>query len=268
MSKTPRLSKLLKSEKTSRLPPSKSKARLKELQLNLLRIQEGLFHHKRRAIIALEGFDAAGKGGAIRKLTEVLDPRGAIVHPIGPPSPEEQGRHWLYRFWMGLPLPGTLVVFDRTWYGRVLVERVEGLTPKERWKQAYQEINHFESLLLADGIDLVKIFLGISKKEQLERFRERLTDPYKQWKLTPSDIEARKKWGDYVEAVDEMMVRTHTDRAPWHLIPADNKEYARLKVLEIVTDRLGHHRAWMEKKALEDQNRSVKDAIKALGIRP
>ncbi|HEX9241462.1 MAG TPA: hypothetical protein VF875_03365, partial [Anaeromyxobacter sp.] len=146
--------------------------RLDALQARVLLVQQGVFHSRRRAVIAVEGFDASGKGGVIRRIAEAVDPRGLRVIPIGPPLPEEQGRHWLWRFWRDLPAPGTITVFDRTWYGRVLVERVEGLAPERAWRRAYREINEFERLLVDDGIDLIKIFLAVSKREQLRRFEE------------------------------------------------------------------------------------------------
>ncbi|WP_242343001.1 polyphosphate kinase 2 family protein [Anaeromyxobacter terrae] len=239
--------------------------RLEELQRRMLLIQQGMFHARRRAIVALEGFDAAGKGGAIRRLTEAVDPRGVRVVPIGPPAADEQGRHWLYRFWRELPLPGTLTVFDRTWYGRVLVERVDGLAKKAEWKRAYREINEFERSLVDDGVDVVKIFLGISKDEQLRRFEERLRDPYKQWKLADADVRARKRWDEYVDAVDDMFARTDTPRARWHLVPADRKWYARERVLRIVTDRLARHGEWMEARVHEKaQARRLEKELKKL----
>ena len=133
--------------------PSKSEQKFRKLQLELLRIQQGIFYGRKRAIVVLEGFDAAGKGGVIRRLTESIDPRGVTVHPIGPPDPQDQGRHWLYRFWTRLPKLGTIAIFDRSWYGRVLVERVDGLAPRKAWKRAYEEINQFEAMLVNDGIE-------------------------------------------------------------------------------------------------------------------
>ncbi|HXN40227.1 MAG TPA: polyphosphate kinase, partial [Myxococcaceae bacterium] len=180
--KHPSLSALLAREKFPKIDSQETyERRLERLQHKMLRIQQGNYHSGGRAIIAIEGFDAAGKGGAIRRITEGLDPRGIKVVPIGPPLPEEQGRHWLYRFWRELPPPGMITVFDRTWYGRVLVERVDGLASKKAWKRAYSEINEFEAMLVNDGIDVVKIFMAISKREQLKRFEERLKDPYKHW---------------------------------------------------------------------------------------
>ena len=256
------LSRLLKSDEFPKLESDEAHgAELKELQLKMLRIQQGVWHQKKRVILAFEGFDAAGKGGAIRRLTETLDARGLMVHPIGPPLPDEQGRHWLYRFWKGLPPPGTIAIFDRTWYGRVLVERVEHLASKDAWKRAYGEIREFEKMLTDDGIELVKVFIAISKGEQLKRFEDRLNDPYKQWKLTPSDVEARAKWKHYVEAVDELFRETDVKSASWTLIPGNDKPYARREVLRAVTQSLRNHARWMEGKAAQTENLSLKQAL-------
>jgi polyphosphate kinase 2 (PPK2 family) len=260
----PSLSKLLAREA---FPAIRSKdvyeERLEKLQRRMLLVQQGLFHARGRAIVAIEGFDASGKGGAIRRLTEAVDPRGVRVVPIGPPAPDEQGRHWLYRFWRDLPLPGTLTVFDRTWYGRVLVERVEGLAGEADWKRAFREINEFERVLIDDDIDVVKVFLAVSKKEQLRRFEDRLRDPYKQWKLSEADVRARREWDDYVEAADDAFARTDTAEARWHLVAADRKWHARLAVLEIVTGALARHAEWMERRA-RARRRSARDLAKAL----
>lgn len=207
---------------------------LEQLQLKLLSIQQAYYHTNRRGIIVLEGWDAAGKGGLIRRLTERLDPRGIKVWPIGPPEPSEQGRHYLYRFWTKLPEPGTLAVFDRSWYGRVLVERVEGITERAAWQRAYHEINAFEKMLTDDDVRLVKLFLHITPEEQIERFAERLNSPYKQWKLTESDIHAHLHWDAYVEAADAMFARTSTKTAPWTVIPANQKWVARLRGLSAI----------------------------------
>jgi polyphosphate kinase 2 (PPK2 family) len=239
--------------------------KLGELQRRLLLVQQGVFHAKRRAVIAIEGFDASGKGGAIRRISEAVDPRGLRVVPIGPPLAEEQGRHWLWRFWRDLPLPGTITVFDRTWYGRVLVERVEGLTEDRAWRRAYREINEFERSLVEDGIDLIKVFLGVSKREQHRRFEERLRDPYKQWKITDADVQARKLWDDYVAATDDLFARTDTPLARWHLVPADHKWYARAEVLRIVTRKLERHAEWMEVRAKESVHvRHLKKALRRI----
>lgn len=213
-----------------------SRDAIKDLQLEMLRIQQGVWRNKERIIILFEGMDAAGKGGAIKRITEVLDPRSVKVHPVGPPTPEEQGKHWLYRFWLNLPSPGMIAIFDRSWYGRVLVERVDKLTPGKDWKRAYSEINQFEQMLVNDGIHLVKIFLKISKKEQGKRFKARLEDPYKKWKNTEADLKARKQWDKYEKAIADMVSKTKV--IPWHIVEADDKEYARIRVLEITSKNL------------------------------
>ncbi len=212
--------------------------RLKKLQKELLRIQQTYWHDRRRAMLVFEGWDASGKGGCIRRLTEPLDPRGFHVWPISAPTADEQGKHYLYRFWTRLPAPGSFALFDRSWYGRVLVERVEGFASKDQWKRAYDEIVEFERLLTDDGVRIIKLFLHISRDEQLERFRERLTNPYKRWKLTEEDLRNRARWDDYVKAIEAMFDRTSTEAAPWHAIPADSKWHARIRTLEIVIEAL------------------------------
>lgn len=211
---------------------------LEKLQNQMLLVQQTYFHEHRRAILVFEGWDAAGKGGAIRRLTETLDPRGFHVWPIGVPKPDEQGRHYLYRFWARLPEPGTMAIFDRSWYGRVLVERVEGLVPKETWKRAYDEINEFERMLVDDGVRIVKLFLHISPEEQLQRFAERLSTPYKRWKLTEADFRDHQRWDDYVEAIEDMFDHTSTKHVPWNVIYAEKKWVARVEVLKTVTEAL------------------------------
>jgi AMP-polyphosphate phosphotransferase len=263
--KAPCLSQLLKQNKIKNGAPKKSSEELIEkLQLQMLRIEQGVWHSKGRAIVLFEGFDAAGKGGAIRRITEKLDPRSFRVHPVGPPTSEEAGKHYLYRFWRDLPDPGTIAIFDRSWYGRVLVERVDKLIPKERWQQAYEEINQFEAMLTNDGIDVVKIFLSIHKNEQIQRFEARLHDPYKQWKLTPSDVQAHRQWTAYVKAADDLLRHTHTTRAPWHLIPADSKEHARIESLRTVIGSLSHYKNWMEQKARKKNQRDLRRELNRL----
>ena len=223
-----------------RMPGGKSdyEARLKSLQTQLMRVQQTYWHGGGRAVIVFEGWDAAGKGGTIRRMTELLDPRGVHVWPISAPSPAEQGRHYLWRFWQRLPERGTFAIFDRSWYGRVLVERVEGFAKPPEWRRAYDEINEFERLLVDDGVRIVKLFLHITPEEQLKRFRERLTNPYKRWKITDEDLRNRARWDDYVVAAEDMFDRTSTTLAPWHAIPADSKWHARVRSLEIVTEAL------------------------------
>ncbi len=208
------------------------------LEIRMLEIQQAYHRLGLRAIVAFEGTDAAGKGGTIKRLVEKLDPRGIKVWPIGPPGGHEQGRHYLYRFWTRLPEPGTIAVFDRSWYGRVLVERVDGLTPKSAWKRAYDEINEFERMLTADGVRLVKLFLDIDKKEQLRRFRERAIVPYKRWKLGESDLKAHAHWKDYRRAFKDMIEHCSTREAPWHRIDMNDKDKGRLRAISVVTQVL------------------------------
>ena len=259
------LKRFLKKEDFPCIEESKeSERKMRDLQLDMLRVQQGIWHRRHRAIIVFEGFDAAGKGGAIRRLTERLDPRGFRVHPIGPPNSEEQGKHYLYRFWSALPEPGTIAIFDRSWYGRVLVERVEKLAEKSRWHQAYKEINEFEKMLTDDGIDLIKIFLGISRDEQFRRFEERIHDRYKLWKITEADVEARRKWDDYVEAVDDVFSRTDRRNARWHLIAADDKPYARIETLKTVTHEFKTYVKWIVDKAETHRGRDLARELKRL----
>lgn len=213
-------------------------ARLAKLQTRMLSIQQAYYRGGRRGIVVVEGWDAAGKGGMIHRMVELLDPRGVHVWPIAAPDPLEQARHYLYRFWTKLPEPGRLAVFDRSWYGRVLVERVEGLADKAAWRRAYEEIRDFEAMLIADGVRIVKIFLHISPEEQLRRFAERLDNPFKRWKLTPADIQSHLLHDRYVAAADEMFDRTSTRDAPWFAIPANHKWHARLAAIENVADVL------------------------------
>jgi AMP-polyphosphate phosphotransferase len=230
----------------SRLKPGKRfrdkadyEAALAKLQRKMLAIQQAYFHAKKRAVIVFEGWDAAGKGGAIRRLTEGLDPRGVHVWPIGPPSVEEQGTHYLYRFWRRLPAPGTIAIFDRSWYGRVLVERVDGHAKKAEWKRAYREILDFERLLVDDGARVVKLFLHITPEEQLDRFAERMRTPEKRWKLTQSDIDAHLQYDDYARAADDMFARTSWAGAKWKAIHANSKWRARVDALAHIVSVLG-----------------------------
>lgn len=212
--------------------------RLKALQHQLLRIQQAYYHQQRRAIIVFEGWDASGKGGTIRRLLEKLDPRGFKVYPIAAPTAEEQGRHYLYRFFQRLPEPGTIAIFDRSYYGRVLVERVEGLTAESAWRRAYDEINEFERLLMDDGVRIVKIFMHIDADEQLKRFEERLKNPLKQWKLTAEDLRNRKQAAAYTQAINDMFKYTSTLAAPWQPVAANKKWYARTTALQLIVKQL------------------------------
>ena len=217
------------------------KKRLQRLQFEMLEIQLAVRRQGARVVIAIEGTDAAGKGGAIRRMVEALDPRSVRVWSIGKPTPEEVGPHWLTRFWTRLPEPKTLSVFDRSWYGRVLVERVEGFADEAQWKRGYDEINEFEAMLVDDGVLLVKLYLHVSPEEQLARFRRRLANPAKRWKMTPEDIRNRAHWPQYRDAVEDMFDRTSTKRAPWHFVYGDDKHYARLATIGTVTAKLKKH---------------------------
>lgn len=214
-------------------------ARLEELQLTLLRIQQAYLLQERSAAIVFEGWDAAGKGGTIRRISAALDPRSFKVWPIGAPRSYYLDRHYLLRFMERLPPRGAIAAFDRSWYGRVLVERVEGFAEDARWNAGYREINEFERLLLDDGSRLVKLFFHISQDEQLERFEARLKDPLKRWKLTFEDFRNRGKWDAYTEAIDDMLEKTSTDAAPWTVIAANCKKHARIAAMEAIVDELG-----------------------------
>ena len=211
---------------------------LKALQLKIVRQQAKLNHSKRSLVCVFEGPDAAGKGGAIKRVTEHLDPRTVRVYSIVKPSTEEYRRHYMWRFWAKLPSYGEFTVFDRSWYGRVLVERIEGFATEPEWKRAFREINEFEKTLVDDGVILLKFYLMISKEEQLRRFKKRENDPTKYWKINDEDWRNRRKWDQYVTCADDMFAKTHHKHSPWHLVEADHKWYARVKILKAVTAAL------------------------------
>jgi polyphosphate kinase 2 (PPK2 family) len=204
---------------------------LEALQTELFHLQVETFQKERRAVLAFEGWDAAGKGGVIKRLTALMDPRGYKVWPIAAPRDAERRHHYLWRFWNRLPEKGEIAVFDRSWYGRVLVERVEGFCSKQSWKRAYDEINAFERMLTDDGVRIAKFFLHIDKKTQLARFKDREHDPFKNYKIGEEDWRNRARWDDYNAAIQEMLDRTHRPDARWHVIPSDDKKFARLEVL-------------------------------------
>ncbi len=213
--------------------------KLAKLQRKLTQIQQAYLFTGRSAVLVFEGWDAAGKGGTIRRISAAFDPRSFKVWPIGAPRPYYLDRHWLARFWPMLPPKGAISAFDRSWYGRVMVERIEKLTPPKRWKAAYAEINDFERMLTDHGTRVVKIFFHISPDEQLRRLEERLTNPLKRWKLSYEDFRNRSKWPDYEIAIDEMLTRTSTKTAPWLAIPANDKKYARIEAIGAIVARLG-----------------------------
>jgi polyphosphate kinase 2 (PPK2 family) len=188
--------------------------------------------------VAFEGWDAAGKGGSIKRLVAPLDPRHVRVAQFAAPSEDERRHHFLHRFWPALPGWGGMSVYDRTWYGRVLVERVEEYASEEEWRRAYEEIAEFERMLVVEGMVLVKIWLHISAEEQLRRFEVRAEDPLKAWKLSDEDWRNRSRRADYEVAVEEMVARTGTEDAPWHLVGAESKRYARVAVVRLVNESI------------------------------
>ncbi len=209
---------------------------IKQYQERLRELEHELYTRRIPLVVAFEGWDAAGKGGIIKRLTQELDPRGYEVVPIAAPNDIEKAHHYLWRFWTAVPKAGHVAIFDRSWYGRVMVERVEGFCSEADWRRAYREINEFELSLARYGTIVVKFWLHISKDEQLRRFEERKNTPYKQWKLTDEDWRNREKWDVYKDAVDEMLYRTSTTYAPWTIIENDCKYYGRLKALKTVID--------------------------------
>jgi polyphosphate kinase 2 (PPK2 family) len=212
---------------------------LTKLQHRLLDLQVWHLRTGGRVIIGIDGWDAAGKGGLIERIVGGLEPKSTQVWRIGAPTPEEQGRHYLWRFWDRLPAPGNWAIFDRTWYGRVLVERIEGLCTKEAWKRAYHEINEFEHQLADDGAVFVKILVHVSAEEQKRRMIERLQKPHKRYKVGLEDFRNIAKRQAYLEAYRDMLERTDTTYAPWHVIASDNKMRARLAGLKILSDVIG-----------------------------
>lgn len=223
---------------TLAVPRDEYMVQLARRQIQLRELGWQVYQQKRPVVIVFEGWDAAGKGGTIRRITEKLDPRGFTVWPISAPQGEDKTRHYLYRFWRRLPPRGQIAIFDRSWYGRVLVERVEGFCAEEEWRRAYKEINSFERQLADFGAVLAKFFIHISRDEQLRRFREREKTGYKAWKLTAEDWRNRAKWNAYEQAVEEMVLKTSTLTAPWHLVEGNDKYHARVKVLSTLVKTL------------------------------
>lgn len=226
--------KLSDADLSKRLKKQEYFEQLVDLQAKLSIIQQAFLFHGLKGVIVFEGWDAAGKGGTIRRISQALDPRSFKVWPIGAPRNYYLNRHYLLRFWERLPPAGAISAFDRSWYGRVLVERIEKFTPEERWRAGYREINDFERMLVDDGTRIVKLFFHISPEEQMQRFTERLKNPLKRWKLTYEDFRNREKWDETTVAVDEMLARTSTEIAPWHVIPANNKKYARINAMNAI----------------------------------
>jgi polyphosphate kinase 2 (PPK2 family) len=212
--------------------------RVAALQLRLRELHHRMYEEQVSVLAVFEGWDAAGKGGAIKRITEPLEPRGYTVSSFSAPRGEEKTHHYLWRFWRALPRAGHLAVFDRSYYGRVLVERVEGFCSEAEWKRAYREISEFEAHQVSSGMVICKFWLHLSKEEQLRRFRDRERDPFRSYKLTPEDWRNRARWAEYSAAVEEMIERTSSPHAPWTLIEAEDKYHARIKSVETLADAI------------------------------
>lgn len=232
---------------SKKLTREEYKEQIDKLQKRLEVLHSEIYRRRIPVVLGFEGWDAGGKGGAIKRLTSHLDPRGYQVCPTAAPNDIEKKHHYLWRFWNRVPKAGHIAIFDRTWYGRVMVERIEGFCSEAEWKRAYQEINEMEAHMANAGAVVLKFWLQIDKDEQERRFKERMENPDKQWKITDEDWRNREKWDQYELAVNEMLVRTSTTYAPWIVVEGNCKYYARVKVLRTVVE------------ALEDKIRQVKD---------
>ncbi len=220
------------------LPEDEYKKEIKALQTEINELAWKAYNKKRSTVLVFEGVDAGGKGGAIRRITSTIDARLYRAMPVAAPTDEEKAHHYLWRFWRHIPRAGYITIYDRSWYGRVLVERVEGFASDAEWRRAYSEINRFEEQLVDSGIVLIKFWLHISEDEQLRRFKDREDVPYKRYKITEEDWRNREKWPLYKDAVNEMVVRTSTKHAAWTLVEGDDKPYARVKVLRTICEAL------------------------------
>ncbi len=214
------------------------KEQLSKLQKKIEKLHGELYRRRIPVVLGFEGWDAGGKGGAIKRLTEKMDPRGYVVHPTASPNDVEKAHHYLWRFWVDMPKAGHVTIFDRTWYGRVMVERIEGFCTKAEWQRAYKEINDMERDLTDAGAIVLKFWMHIDKNEQERRFKARQENPEKQWKITDEDWRNREKWELYEEAVNEMILRTSTKNAPWIVVEGNCKYYARIKVLKTVIEAI------------------------------
>lgn len=223
---------------SKRLGKKDYRKQLIDLQARLHRLHLQAKAKKIASMLVFEGPDAAGKGGAIRRIGEGLEARNYQVHGFAAPTDEEKAQHHLWRFWRRLPRAGYISIFDRSWYGRVLVERVEGFASDDEWRRSYAEINDFEDQLIDHGIVLIKFWIHISKEEQYQRFKQREETPYKRWKLTDEDWRNREKWSDYEQAVNDMVQYTSTAKSPWTLIEGNDKKFARVKAIETYCERL------------------------------
>ncbi|TVR16259.1 MAG: UDP-galactose-lipid carrier transferase [Planctomycetota bacterium] len=226
----------------SRLKKKAYRQQLKHAQHELFLAHQRLYGCQVPVVVVFEGWDAAGKGGVIKRINEHLDPRGFHVSSTAAPTAEELAHHYLRRFWLRLPQRGHIGVFDRSWYGRVLVERVEGFARSDEWQRAYQEITDFEEILCNDGYLIRKYFLHIDSETQLARFQARKLNPLKRWKLTDEDWRNRERWSDYEMASNDMFARTHSVHAPWMVVPAACKRWARVAVVRDLAQVM-HQRA-------------------------
>ena len=220
------------------MPKEVYEERLKELQKKMEHLHGELYRRRIPVVLGFEGWDAGGKGGAIKRLTSHMDPRGYVVNPTASPSDTEKAHHYLWRFWRAMPKAGHIAIFDRTWYGRVMVERIEGFCTEKEWKRAYGEINAMEQDLVNAGAIVLKFWMQIDKDEQARRFEARQENPKKQWKITDEDWRNREKWDQYEVAVEEMLEKTSMPHAPWIVVEGNDKYYARIKVLECVTEAI------------------------------
>lgn len=223
---------------SKRLSKKQYRKKLDKYQTQLRALGYQVYQQQRPVVMVFEGWDAAGKGGAIKRLTERLDPRGFVVHAIAAPKGDDADKHFLYRFWRRLPTKGQIAIFDRSWYGRLMVERVEGFCTIAEWQRAYREIQEFERQLAGFGTIILKFWMHISSEEQLARFESRQRTAYKTWKLTEEDWRNREQWDSYEQAVEDMLIKTTTVRAPWTIVAGNDKRFARVQVLETVAKRL------------------------------
>ena len=229
---------LEKTDLSKSMPKEVYEERLKELQKKMEHLHGELYRRRIPVVLGFEGWDAGGKGGAIKRLTSHMDPRGYVVNPTASPSDTEKAHHYLWRFWRAMPKAGHIAIFDRTWYGRVMVERIEPFCTEKEWKRAYGEINAMEQDLVNAGAIVLKFWMQIDKDEQARRFKARQENPKKQWKITDEDWRNREKWDQYEVAVEEMLEKTSMPHAPWIVVEGNDKYYARIKVLECVTEAI------------------------------
>ena len=229
---------LSKADLTLKYTREEYDGKLEKLQKKMEKLTGELYRRRIPVVLGFEGWDAGGKGGAIKRLTAKMDARGYTVNPTASPNDIEKAHHYLWRFWRAMPKAGHVAIFDRTWYGRVMVERIEGFCTKEEWQRAYKEINDMEKDLYDAGAIVIKFWMHIDKDEQERRFKERQQNPEKQWKITDEDWRNREKWEQYEDAVNEMLLRTSTDYAPWVVVEGNDKYYARVKVLKTVVDAI------------------------------